>query len=139
MTPAADRPAKPIKRIALAILRRDGKFLLQLRPGGGAFGGLWEFPGGKIEPGESPEEAAEREVLEELNCSVRAERLLGTASHDYEDFSVELYVVLCFLPASSVPVPLAAAEVRWIDLRSLGALPIPEANHKLLPLLATNL
>ena len=89
---SATNPGKPPKSslivVAAALVDRDGRLLVQQRPEGLSMAGLWEFPGGKLEPGETPEECLVRELREELGIDTKAECLapLTFASHSYEDF-----------------------------------------------------
>ena len=127
------------KPIALAIIARGGKFLVAKRADDRPLGGLWEFPGGKIEPGESPEEAAVRECREEMGCEVRAIRRLGSIHHRYPTFSVELHALLCDLGDDQTPQVLdetAITAIAWHSLRELQSTPIPDANHALLKMLS---
>ncbi len=120
------------KEIALAAIERKGRYLIALRPGSAELGGLWEFPGGKIEHGESPAEAAERECREELGCSVEPLRSLDPIEHDYGNFSVRLWPVLCDLGPNEEPRALSASRLQWVTLAALRELRIPEANHRLI-------
>lgn len=127
------------KPIALAIIARDGKFLVAKRGDDRPLGGLWEFPGGKIEPGESPEQAAVRECREELGCEVRALRRLGSIQHRYPAFSVELHAVLCDLGDDQTPQALdetVITAIAWRSFRELRSTPIPDANQALLKMLS---
>jgi 8-oxo-dGTP diphosphatase len=116
------------RRVALAIVIREGKALVARRRSGDEFDGLWEFPGGKIEAGESPEAAAVRECWEELGCRVTPLRILGTHTHDYRSFRVELNAVLCAPDAVGGTEGRSQAGSRWVDLEELRALPMPAGN-----------
>ncbi|NLI78527.1 MAG: (deoxy)nucleoside triphosphate pyrophosphohydrolase [Candidatus Riflebacteria bacterium] len=108
MTAPAPRP--PID-VAAAVIIRGGEVLLARRVGG-YLDGLWEFPGGKMEPGESAPAAAEREILEELHLHVRARARVLVLEHDYPDKRIRLHFVTCSL----LPVPPAATpahETGW--------------------------
>ena len=101
-------------RVAAAVLSRDGRVLLTRRPPGGPLGLLWEFPGGKIEPGESVEQALERELREELGARVVARDVLEVATFDYpHGLAVEIHFVRCEAGAGAfVPGP-GVHGVRW--------------------------
>lgn len=127
---------KPQVRVAVALVARDGRWLVARRRHGVHLGGVWEFPGGKCEPGETPAETAVRELLEE--CAVRATalRALEPVSWEYDDRIVHLTPVLCRW-VSGTAQPLASAECRWVSLEALGHLEMPAANRALLARLAT--
>ena len=121
--------------IAVAVILRAGKVLVARRSSGSVLGGLWEFPGGKSEAGESAAQAAVRECREELGCEARALRDLGSVEHPYDDFGVRLHAVLCELPPNEEPRPLASDALQWVTLEELAALPIPEPNHELIAMI----
>ncbi len=121
--------------VAIALVWKDGRLLLSRRPDDAHLGGLWEFPGGKLEAGESPERAAEREVLEELGviCSARSRR--APIEHDYIDRSVVLHPVDCEY-VSGEPRALQVTELAWALPSELGQYAFPEANAELVAELA---
>lgn len=124
---------KPIKRIAVAVITRDGKILVARRAEGAHLAGTWEFPGGKIEPKEKPGAAAVRECAEELGWPVRARKLLAVHQHDYEDFAVKLHAVWCALPHDfDVASTSTGAQIQWVTWDELLALNLPPANHALI-------
>ena len=125
--------------IAVAVILRAGKVLVARRSSGSVLGGLWEFPGGKIEAGESAAQAAVRECREELGCEARALRDLGSVHHQYDDFGVRLHAVLCELSPNEEPRPLASDALQWVALEELATLPIPEPNHELIAMIASAL
>jgi A/G-specific adenine glycosylase len=121
------RPAVPHHRIAVAVIRRrDGRLLIQQRPPEGLLGGLWEFPGGKIEPGETPEEAVRRECREETGLDVAVEAELAEVRHAYSHFSVTLHVFACRASGRT----RAGRPRRWVRAAELDDLPFPAANKK---------
>ena len=126
--------------VAAAITAPDGRILLAQRPGGTSLGGLWEFPGGKIELGETPEIALARELSEELAISVAPAALmpLGFASHDMDDFHLLLLLFRC-RDWAGVAVGQQGQALRWEYPDTLAALPMPPADRPLLPLLAENI
>jgi mutator protein MutT len=121
--------------ISLAVIARQDRYLFTLRPAGARLGGLWELPGGKIEPGETPETAAVRECREELGCEARAERRLEAVERDYGDFAVRLIPVRCRLAEGAEPRPLRAEALAWLTLDEAAARPMPAANARLLEVL----
>ncbi len=130
------RPAIEQIEVAVGILCRDGRVFIQKRPPGGLWAGMWEFPGGKLEDGETPEEALQRELHEELGVRVRILEKLDTIRHQYTRFSVRLHAYLCKLSGGTVPLrPLWAVEGRWVSVESMDKYPFPSANRRLIRLL----
>ncbi|MFQ5894603.1 MAG: (deoxy)nucleoside triphosphate pyrophosphohydrolase [Nitrospinota bacterium] len=98
--------------VVAAIVRRGGRILICQRPPGGPFGGLWEFPGGKVEPGEEPERCLRREVREELGLEVEVGPLLWQTEHAYLHLSVQLSFYECALRRGQAR-DLGVAAHRW--------------------------
>lgn len=96
-----------------AVIIREGLVLCAQRGMGGNLAGLWEFPGGKIEPGESPAVALEREIAEELDCAIEVGDLITTTSHEYEFGIVILTTFYCRL-ISGTPTTREHADIRWL-------------------------
>jgi mutator protein MutT len=119
--------------IAIAIVERNGCFLVGRRPEGVALAGLSEFPGGKIEPGESAEAAAARECWEEAGVHVEPLFRYPTHVHAYEYSSVELYFIAC-RPVESEAVATANG-FRWVPRAELSKLVFPEGNRGVLQIL----
>ena len=119
---------------AAALVDGAGRVLIAQRPAGKSLAGLWEFPGGKVEPGEGVEEALVRELKEELDVTVRADALapFTFASHAYDDFHLlmPLYLVRDWQGA---PRPVEAQALAWVTPREMSAYPMPPAD---LPLVA---
>lgn len=110
--------------VVCAVIVRDGRVLATQRGYGEQRGG-WEFPGGKVEPGESPREALVREIREELAADIRAERLLGTVEYDYPAFHLRMDCFACSL-LSGQPELREHSASRWLgaaDLDSVAWLP----------------
>jgi mutator protein MutT len=125
----------PRIEVAIAVIFREGKILICQRRADDAFGGLWEFPGGKCEAGESAETCLRREIREELAGEITALESLGQIEHDYEKFSVRLRPFLCAL-AGGEPRPIGCAQAIWIDPAQLSDYQFPPANAPLLRQLA---
>jgi len=120
-------------RVAAAVVWRDGKLLLTQRPPGGAFALQWEFPGGKIEPGETPAQALTREVLEELGVAATAHEALGVSVHDYaEGPRVEVAFLRCTLDSYDFRPSPAAHAVRWASPAAIPPEMILEADREFL-------
>ena len=119
--------------VAAALTDPSGRVLMQRRPEGKALAGLWEFPGGKVERGESPEAALCRELAEELGIEVAPEELspFAFASQPLADRHLVLLLYRC-VRWSGEPQALEAAELRWGDPGSLAALPMRPADVPLM-------
>ena len=119
--------------VVAAVIERDGCFLVTRRQAGVHLAGLWEFPGGKVAPGESHEDALRREMLEELDTDVAVRSVVTTAAHAYDDRHVTLHFYECEL--SGTPRPLLGQEMRWVPRSELRGLGFPPADEELIALL----
>jgi A/G-specific adenine glycosylase len=125
-------PTIPHKRIGVAVIRNDeGLILIDRRPAQGLLGGLWEFPGGKIEPNETVEECIRREILEEIGIEIAVENHLITIEHAYTHFRVTLNVYYCRYLAGE-PQPIQCDEIRWVTLEEIDQFPFPKANLQII-------
>ena len=123
------------KRIGVAVIQdRQGKILIDRRRQSGEMGGLWEFPGGKIEPGETIEECIQREIKEELDIQIRVGDRLTTITHTYETFNVTLYVHDCQY-ISGTPQTLECDEINWVEPAQMDRYQFPQANLQIIQLL----
>ncbi len=122
---------------ACALIDADKRVLITQRPEGKPMAGLWEFPGGKVEEGETPEDAVIRELLEELAISVTKPCLapLTFASHDYPDFHILMPLFVC-RRWEGVPVPREAQRLRWVRANRLRDFSMPAADEPLISHLA---
>lgn len=100
--------------VVCAIIERDGYFLIAERPAGHPLAGKWEFPGGKITSGETPSEAIQREILEELDVVVEVHAALTPNFHAYEHLSLKLIPFRCSV-RKGVPRPLEHSNLAWIN------------------------
>ncbi|MBU2489123.1 MAG: A/G-specific adenine glycosylase [Proteobacteria bacterium] len=131
------RPAVTPLSVAAGVLVEDGKILVQKRPAMGLMPGLWEFPGGKLEPGETTGQALAREFSEELDLAISVGRKIAVIRHAYTRFSVTLHAFFCRLvPPGQDPRPTAADEIRWVRPGELSSLAFPAADVELIRLLA---
>ncbi len=122
-------------RVVAAVVRRGERILISRRRDDAERGGLWEFPGGKVEAGEAEPEALRREVREELGCGVEVGQLVLRHRHRYPDLEVELAFYACALPAGEEPRPLGVAALEWAEAGALALYPFCEADVPVLPLL----
>lgn len=130
-------PAPPRLRVAAAVVWRDGRLLLTRRPPGGRFGLLWEFPGGKLEPGESPAQALVRELREELGVGAVPGETLAVRRHDYVPGpAVELFFVRCELVSFDFTPSPAVHEIRWARPADVDPDELLEADRGFLAALA---
>ena len=112
-------------RVVAAVLRRKGRYLLGLRPSEKRHGGLWEFPGGKLAPGESLVAAARRELAEELRLEVTA---VGGTLRSFRDTGSPFVIEFIETHAVGDPVALEHEAVGWFSLDEMGAMPLAPAD-----------
>lgn len=117
---------KTIEAVA-AVIERDGKFLITKRLETSPMGHCWEFPGGKIEPGETIEACAVRECLEEIDVTVEPVRRLQDPWYDYPHGRIHLHFVLCRI-VSGEPRPIECREVKWIAPDQFADFEFPPAD-----------
>ena len=119
--------------VTAAVVERGGTFLVTRRLRGTHLEGLWEFPGGKCENGESHEACLARELREELGCDGIVGVKLLEVAHDYPDRTIELHFFDCDLVGE--PQPLLGQEIRWVAAAELPALDFPPADEELIQML----
>lgn len=124
----------PTYHIVVGVIYQNGKILIQRRPPKGLLGGLWEFPGGKIDDGETPENALLREIEEETGLEVKIGRQLTQLKHAYTHFKISLTCFICEYQSGTAR-PKAATAQRWVKSEELRQFAFPKANQKILPLL----
>ena len=117
--------------VSAALIFRAGKLLITQRHAKSHLGGLWEFPGGKREAGETFEQCLVREIREELGVEISVGKLFEEVRHDYPEKSVRLKFFICKL-LSGDPQPLDCAAVKWIEKSGLAAHKFPAADAQLL-------
>jgi mutator protein MutT len=120
---------KPHFQVAAGLIPKDGTILIARRPAGTHLAGLWEFPGGKKEEGETLLECLEREIREELGITVKAERLLCMVEHEYESKSISLHLFQCSSPNED-PSPLGCDALEWVRPEELDRYPMPPADKE---------
>jgi len=121
---------------ACALIDSDGRILLAQRPEGKSLAGLWEFPGGKVEPGETPEESLVRELHEELGITTKVACLapLSFASHTYEKFHLLMPLYVC-RRYEGIPHGKEGQALKWVRPQALRDYPMPPADEPLIPIL----
>ena len=136
-----ERPARSKSRPAVqigmgtAVIVHKGLYFVQKRKPGGVWAGLWEFPGGQVEPGEEPEQTALREVAEETGFTVRSLGKLAVIKHAYTRYRVTMHAYLAGFPDGMEPpepVLTAATSWRWLPFGALAGLAFPTAMRKLM-------
>jgi mutator protein MutT len=118
---------KPWIRVAAALIELEGRYLITRRREGVHLGGLWEFPGGKCETGESFETCLQRELLEELGVEISPPQLFMTQDHEYPEKSVKLKFFFCSILRGD-PKALGCAEFCWVKAEKLGDFEFPPAD-----------
>ncbi len=118
-------------RVVGAAIIKDGKLFAAQRPGSKEVGFKWEFPGGKIEEGETPEEALKREIREELSTEIEVDRFITTVSYTYPTFHLSMAVFLCHLTG---PEPTLSEHVAcaWLTADQLSSIPWAPADYQIL-------
>lgn len=132
-----DTPSKPLLLVAAcALVDADGRVLITERPPGKKLAGMWEFPGGKIEPGETPEETVVRELREELAIETKVACLapLTFASHAYEEFNLLMPLFVC-RRFWGTPTGLEGQRLKWVRPRDMRNYEMPPADAPLIPFL----
>lgn len=125
-------PREPIPSflVVAAVIENNGAVLIARRPENGLLGGLWEFPGGKVEAGETFSSALSRELREELAVEITVGLPRGVYRHAYTHFRVELHAFSCKL-ISGLPRPLQASEIRWVELADLSNHPMGKIDRQI--------
>ncbi len=124
----------PLRRVAVGAIEKNGKYLICRRKDEGLLGGLYEFPGGGVEAGETPAQACEREILEEVNLRVEVGRKLTTVKHAYTHFKIEMDVFLCRYRSGTVRLA-GPVDFAWVRPSDLSRYAFPGANRKFIPML----
>jgi len=132
----SDAGKKILLVAACALIDSDGRILLAQRPEGKSLAGLWEFPGGKVEPGETPEECLVRELEEELGIKTKVACLapLTFASHSYDTFHLLMPLYVC-RRYEGIPQSREGQALKWVKPIQLRDYPMPPADEPLIPML----
>ncbi|MBO0661958.1 8-oxo-dGTP diphosphatase MutT [Jiella sp. MQZ9-1] len=133
MSGGIDQRKRLLLVVACALVDADGRILIAQRPEGKSLAGLWEFPGGKVEPGEAPEAALIRELAEELGVMTQAACLapLTFASHGYDDFHLLMPLFVC-RRFEGTPQSREGQALKWVRARALRDYPMPPADAPLI-------
>lgn len=127
------RPMEKIIEVVGGIICREDKYLLGKRPEGKSQGGCWEFIGGKIEPGETPEQALSRECQEELALKIVGARVRTSVVHAYPERTINLTLIDCSPADGSEPQALEHSQLGWFTVKEMTALDFCAADAELLP------
>lgn len=117
--------------VAAAVIVKDKKIFVTQR-GYGEFKDGWEFPGGKVEPGEEASHTAEREIKEELDADIKADSYITTVEHDYPTFHIRMDLFLCHLEGEKMEL-LEAEAAKWVSVEELDTVPFLPPDKKALP------
>ena len=123
---------KHIIDVVGAIIKDGDRYLVGQRPANKAQGGMWEFMGGKIELGETPEQALARECREELNLEIEDERIVDSVVHEYPEKTIRLTLIECKPKSGSVPKALEHQQIRWVTRAEMDAIDFAPADRELI-------
>ncbi len=129
---------KRIIEVVGAIIRYGNRYLVGQRAAGKSQGGLWEFMGGKIEPGETPEAALARECREELALEIENERIIDSVIHDYPEKTIRLTLIACTPKPGSTPTALEHQQIRWVTREEMNDMNFAAADRDLIERLCHN-
>lgn len=131
-----ERPVLPKKKtsphfiVTAAVIQQNGQVLIAQRPSSGLLGGLWEFPGGKVEAEETLADCLMREIKEELDCQISVRQPFGQYEHAYTHFSITLHAFLCQI-VSGNPRALEAQQIAWVSPRDLPEYPMGKVDRQI--------
>lgn len=121
---------KEVIRVVAAVIEHEGRYLITQRNANAVLPLLWEFPGGRIEPGEAESTCLLREVRGRIGVEVVVGHKLGEHVHEYSNYSVNLTMYSCKLPAEARPYPATVADLRWVTSREFLDYDFPPADEK---------
>ncbi len=125
------KTSQPHHIVTAAVIRQDGRILIAQRPARGLLGGMWEFPGGKLQPGEDLPTCLQREIREELGAQIMVGGRLGVYQHAYTHFRVTLHAFECSLKGASLPQPREHAGLRWVIPAQLVDYPMGKIDRRI--------
>jgi len=123
---------RKIIEVVGAIIKNGDRYLVGQRAANKSQGGLWEFMGGKIEPGETPEQALARECREELDLEIENERIIDSVVHEYPEKTIRLTLIECTPKTGSVPRPNEHQSIRWLTREEMDVLDFAPADRDLI-------
>lgn len=121
---------KEVIRVVAAVIEHEGRYLITQRNANAVLPLLWEFPGGRLEPGESETTCLLREVRGRIGVEVVVGHKLGEHVHEYSNYTVNLTMYSCKLPAEARPYPATVADLRWVTSREFLDYDFPPADEK---------
>ncbi|MBN2577023.1 MAG: (deoxy)nucleoside triphosphate pyrophosphohydrolase [Deltaproteobacteria bacterium] len=121
--------ATPLIRLVAAVIERDGRYLITQRRPSAVLPGLWEFPGGRVEEGETDEEALRRELRERLGAEVLVKARMAHRVHRYDGYSVDLNLFHADIAPGQEPQAVRVAELRWVPSNEFEKYPFPAADQ----------
>lgn len=130
-------PGRKIIEVVGAIIKDGDRYLVGQRPAHKSQGGLWEFMGGKIEPGETPEQALARECREELDLEIENERIIDSVVHEYPEKTIRLTLISCTPKPDSTPRALEHQQIRWVTRDEMDALDFAPADNECLNIIGS--
>ena len=124
--------SKNIVDVVGAIIKDGDRYLVGQRAAKKAQGGLWEFMGGKIEPGETPEQALARECREELALEIENEHIIDSVVHEYPEKTIRLTLISCSPKSGSIPKALEHQQIRWVTRAEMDTMDFAPADRELI-------
>jgi 8-oxo-dGTP diphosphatase len=122
--------AKAVIRVVAAVIEHEGRYLLTQRNPAAVFPLLWEFPGGRVEMGETDQQALVREVAERVGVEVEVVKKLGEHVHEYDEYEIHMGMFACTLPTGALPRPVAVNDLRWVTSSDLDQYEFPPADQR---------
>ncbi len=125
-------PERRIVEVVGAIIKDGDRYLVGQRAANKSQGGLWEFMGGKIEPGETPEQALARECREELALEIEDEHIIDSVVHEYPEKTIRLTLISCSPKSGSIPKALEHQQIRWVTRVEMDIMDFAPADRELI-------
>ena len=122
-------------RVVAAVIARDDRYLITQRRPSAVLPGLWEFPGGKVEEGETDLAALKREVRERVGVEIEGGACIGRRTHDYDGYSVDLALYQAAILENAEPTPMRVADIRWVTSGEFEKYRFPAADQATMDLL----